>query len=338
MERPKQLIRVIGHDTMIQETVERLSPLVPSEKIFVITNESQVDMTRDQLPNIPTVNIVAEPVPRDTAACIGLAATMLIKRDPDAIMIAMPADHIIRPKDEFLRMLQVAEKFVSQRAALLTFGIKPPNPSTLFGYIHRGKQLDGVDGAKAYEVSEFKEKPNRKMARRFLESGEYYWNSGIFVWKAKDILEAIEKYMPDLLKALQRIAAAVGSPRQEEVLRKEYQPLRKISIDYGVMERARNTVVLEATYRWDDVGSWESLGRLYEADGSGNVVLGKHFSMDTANCIIAGQDDHLIATIGLSGLIIVQTPDATLICERSRAGDVKQLVELLREGGLDQYL
>ncbi len=335
---PKQLLRIVGRDTMIQETVARFSPEVRPDEVYVITAESQAAMTRSQLPLLPPGNIIAEPYPRDTAACIGLAATMLTNRDPDAVMIVTPADHSIRPKEEFIRMLKTAERFVRRKPVLLTFGIKPPNPSTLFGYIHRGEPIDDVEGCNAYAVAEFKEKPARRTARRFVESKEYYWNSGIFVWKAQDILTAIEKHMPELHTALKRISAALGTPREEQVIREEYEPLQKISIDYGVMERATNTVVLEATYRWDDVGSWESLGRLYEADNSGNVILAKHRAIDTANCIIAGEDDHLIATIGVSGLIIVQTPDATLICDRSRSGDVKLLVERLRQEKQDRYL
>jgi len=346
-DRPKQLIRIAGPDTMIRQTAARLAPDVPPERTFVVTNQAQVAMTAAQLPGVPADHIIGEPCGRDTTACIGLGAEIVVRAaanatppDTSPTLVVLPADQVIQPAEEFRRTLGVAERVARETHALITFGIPPKSPSALFGYIHRGERLavTGVEQDAVYRVSEFKEKPDAGTAARYVDSGDYYWNSGIFVWRACDILDALAQFMPELRAGLARISQAWDTPRGADVLAREYAAFEKISIDYAVMEKAPNRVVIEARYEWDDVGSWEAAARLQAPDASGNAVLVRHEGMDTTDCVIAGEKGHLVATIGVSGLIIVQTPDVTLVCDRSRAADVKKMVERLREKGMTRLL
>lgn len=335
---PKQLIHIAGEGTMIQQTVERLEPMIDRSRIYVITTGGQEHAMREQLPQLPPGNILAEPVGRDSAPCIGMAAIIARKTDPDGVILMCPADHIIRPAKRFAEIVQAAEVVVANMDLLGTFGIRPAQPSTAYGYIQRGDEVESPAHIRTYRVKRFVEKPELQTARKFLESGDYYWNSGVFIWSAKAILAAIEKHMPDLRAALARIEPALGTPEQNEVIRREYEPLQKISIDYGVMEKADNVIVLEADYEWDDVGSWLAVERLRKADASGNIIGGRHEGINTRNSILMSEGDHIIATIGVSDLIIVHTPDATLVCAKENAADVKQIVENLRQKGLTQYL
>ena len=337
---PKQLIEIVGQGTMVQQTVGRLRPYVPAEDFLIVTNTDQAQAMREQLPEFASEQIVGEPCGRDTSACIGLAAFMLRKRDPDAVMAVCAADHIISPTDEFFRCIKEAARLATERKVLVTFGVKPDHPSELYGYIQRGDPIAVVEGGSinAFNLKEFKEKPDRAQAKEFLASGEYYWNSGNFVWHVNDIIEAIEAHLPELHAGLERIALALGTPNQAEVLSREYPALPRMSIDYGVMEKASNAVVVEATFDWDDVGSWDAVARHHSADAQGNVVLAKHVSSETENCILVANDGHLLATIGLRDVIVVQTDDATLICDRKKAAQVKSIVALLEEKGLTTHL
>jgi len=293
---------------------------------------------RDQVPQLPKGNIVAEPMGRDSGACIGLAALIARKNDPDAVIVMCPADHILRPAERFLDVVNAAADLAADSGQLATFGIKPTYPATGYGYIHRGEGIDADGGVPAFKVERFVEKPDVAKAQEFLDSGEYYWNSGVFVWSAKTILSAIEQFMPELHEGLGRIEPALGTPEQADAIRREYEPLLKVSIDYGVMEKAEDVIVLEADYEWDDVGSWLAIERLHPADESGNVVVGKHEGINTNNCIIMSEGNHIVGTIGVSDLIIVQTPDATLVCAKQDAAEVKQMVETFKKKGLKQYL
>ncbi len=335
---PKQLIRVTSDRTMIQEGVDRLAGLFPPERILVITNEAQAAETRRQLPELPAEQTVGEPEGRDTAACIGLAAMLLRARDADAIMAVTPADQCIEPASRYHEALRAAADVATKRRVLVTFGIPATEPSTLFGYVERGEPLDHPCPFPAFDVARFREKPDRDTARAYLDSGSFYWNSGIFVWRVADIIDAIKHFMPELHEGLERIASAIGTDSFDAVLAEQYPQLPKNSIDYGVMERAANVAVLEVDYSWDDIGSWEALTRVHGADANDNTVEAKHVGIDTESCIIAGDGDHLIGTIGVSGLIIVHTEDATLVCDRSRAADVKALVQEIRKRGHDACL
>ena len=338
--RPKQLIEIVGQGTMIQQTVARLCSELPAESILIVTNQAQAAPMREQLPQLAPEQIVAEPCGRDTSACIGLAAFMLRKADPDAVMAVCSADHIISPAEELIRCTKEAARLAAEHRALVTFGIKPSHPSELYGYIRRGEPLGDAtrDSLKAFKLLQFKEKPDRKTAEEFLASGEYYWNSGNFVWRVDDIIQAIRAFLPELYAGLDRIEPALGAPEQADALAREYPARPKVSIDYGVMEKAPNAVVVEATFEWDEGGSWDSVTRHHPSDDCGNIVLAEHVGMDTAGCILASEEGHLLTTIGVRDLIVVHTADATLVCDRRRAADVKALVERLKERGLEAHL
>ena len=339
LRRPKQLIQIVGNGTMVQQTVARLAGL-PKHNILVVTNASQADAMRTQLPDLAPEQIVAEPCGRDTAACIGLAAFMVKKRDPDAVMAICAADHAISPAAEFVRCIEEAARLASECHVLVTFGVKPTQPSTRFGYVRRGAALSGAgaSGPVAYSLLEFKEKPEAPQAQAFYDTGEYYWNSGNFVWRADDIIAAIATHMPELHAGLERIDPALGTPEQAAAIEREYPGLPRNSIDYGVMEKADNAVIVEATFEWDDVGAWDAVHRHHPTDANDNVVVGEHVGKDTQGCILVAEDGHLLATLGVRDLIVVQTDNATLVCDRKRAPDVKALVELLKEQGRDAYL
>lgn len=337
LRRPKQLIEIVGKGTMIQQTVDRLRPAMSLDSFLIITNAVQAEDMRRQLADLAPEQIVAEPIGRDTAPAIGLAAIMIARTDPDGVMAVLSADHVIRPRENFIRCVKEAANIASEHRALVTFGIRPTGPSTLYGYIRRGEPVsDGSPGA--YQLAEFKEKPDRDTAEAFLRSGEFYWNSGNFVWRVHDILEAICALMPDLYAGLERIRPALGTPDESAALAREYPTLPKISIDYGVMEKAANAVVVEAGFEWDDVGAWDAVARHHPADDEGNTILGEHVGIDTRRCILTSEEGHLLATIGVEDLIVVQTPDATLVCDRRRAADVKKLVQCLKARGFDGYI
>ncbi len=337
--RPKQLIRIFGEGSMIQQTVSRLESFFPPESFLVMTNAAQAEEVRRQLPRLSAAQTVAEPAGRDSAACIGLAALILLDQDPEAAMLVLASDQLISPMEEFARCVAEAQRIALQQRALVTFGVQPTLPSEQYGYVRRGERLPGPPGAPpAFRLAQFKEKPSRAQAEEFIRTGEYYWNSGNFVWRAEDILEAVRRRLPELNAGLEKIRPAIGTARREEVLAREYPALTRISIDYGVMEKATNAVIVEMALAWDDLGAWNALSRHQDADEHGNVVMALHAGMDTRDCILAAEPDHLIATLGVKDLIVVQTPDATLVCDRSRAAEVKALVELLRARGLDAYV
>jgi mannose-1-phosphate guanylyltransferase len=254
-------------------------------------------------------------------------------------MLVMPADHVIEPAQEFRRAAHVAEQMAEEHpGALITFGIPPTFPATGYGYIHRGQEVTHRQSIAVHRVQAFREKPDAELAERLLASGEYFWNSGIFVWKAATILDALRQNQPKLLAAVSRIAQAWDSPQRAEVFRREYQALERISIDYAVMEHAKDVLVVQAPFRWDDVGSWLALERMHPQDADGNTVLASHAGLHTRDCVIVANPGHLIATVGVDNLLIVQDGDATLVADRRDEAGVKQLVELLRNKGLEMYL
>lgn len=345
--RPKQLLTLLGERSMIQLTLDRLAGLVPPDRTLVITNAALADLSAGQLPELPAAAIVGEPCKRDTAPCIGLAAFLVSRQDPDATMAVLPADHVIRPDEVFRAALRLAVEIVdgalatpsSPAGCIVTFGIRPTYPAETFGYIERGEHLaGGVLSPPVYRVQQFREKPKIDVAREYLASGDYYWNSGIFVWKARTILDALAQYQGEMYEHLKRIDDAWETPQRQAVLEREYAAIRGISIDYAVMEHAREILVVEAPFDWDDVGNWQSLARLRGADAEGNTISAKHLGLNTSGCIIRGSDDHLIVTLGLKDCIVVQTPDATLVANKHDEEALRQVVKLLEERGWKEYL
>ncbi|HUW56158.1 MAG TPA: mannose-1-phosphate guanylyltransferase [Planctomycetota bacterium] len=330
---PKHMLTIVSEKPLIAECVDRFEGSIPPERTLVVTTAEQVGAIRGLLPQIPEENIIVEPVGRDTAACIGFAACVVHHRDPDAVMAVLPSDHVISPASRLVESLAAAEQTALERDGLVTFGIRPSWPHTGMGYIHRGEQLDTVNRFRVFRLRRFREKPNLDLAQQFIDTGEYYWNSGIFVWKVATILGEIEKYMPEHHELLSGIAAALGTPDEQKVVEETYPRFQRISIDFGVMEMSRTVYVIEADYDWDDVGSWTAIPKHHPMDLHGNTVLADFESVGTSDCIIVGQRGHLVTAVGVQKLVIVHTADATLVCSRDAAGDVKKLVEHLQKIG-----
>ncbi|MFW6162995.1 MAG: mannose-1-phosphate guanylyltransferase [Planctomycetota bacterium] len=338
--RPKQVLPIGGRRPLIAETLLRLEGLVPRQRTSIITAAEQVAPLLNALGVEPSPHVIAEPFGRDTAACIGLAAVHVRRADPDGVMLVMPADQVIEPLERFQEVMRAGAEVAADGESLVTFGITPTYAATGYGYIHRGALVTEVGGIPVYDVAQFREKPAEETAEEYLDSGEYYWNSGIFCWRADTVLGCIERFAPDLHEALERIAGAIATPSEETVLRSAYEPLERISIDYAVMEHAETIRVVEADFAWSDVGSWASVARLRaeQADEAGNVVVGGAELLDCADVLVIGGGDHLVGAVGLEHLIVVHTPDATLVCSKDHAEKVKALVEQLADKGRTDYL
>jgi mannose-1-phosphate guanylyltransferase len=339
-DSPKQILELVGDESMIRQTVSRLGDLVPAERRLIVTNRRLVDAIAEQLPELPAAAIVGEPCKRDTAPCIGLAALLVSRDDPEATMAVMPADHVIRPAEKFQAAIRAAAALVAESPGrIVTFGIKPTYPAEIFGYIHRGRPIERKDAsAPAFVVNSFKEKPYAETARKYLESGEYYWNSGIFVWRASTIIEALRKQQPEMLAHLEKIVAAWDTPQHEAVFDREFTAIKGISIDYAVMEHATDVAVIEAPYEWDDLGGWQSLARLAGTDGSKNTIVGRHLGLDTQGTIVRTDDQHLVVTLGLTDMIVVHTPNATLVASKHDEEKIRQIVKDLEARGWTEYL
>ena len=291
------------------------------------------------MPALPKSSVIGEPAKRDTAPCIGLAAAWVAAKDPDATMVVMPADHVISPDNVFQDALRHAATLVEKDPTrIVTFGIKPSYPAEVFGYIERaGESIAGADFP-SFEVARFREKPDAKTAADFLSKGTFYWNAGIFVWKAKTILDALAKHQPAMFAHIQKIAATIDTPDFQPTLETEFTAIEGTSIDYAVMENYDNVLVVEAPFSWDDLGNWTAVPRLKGVDKEGNTVTGKSISIDTKDTLVHGDDEHLIVTVGLEDLIIVRTPDATLIASRKDEAKIKSVVAELTERDWKEYL
>jgi mannose-1-phosphate guanylyltransferase len=336
---PKQVLEIIGSGSMISNTFARIQPLVPAEKAMVVTNKLQKDIIHQQVPALPMQNILTEPLGRNTAPCIGLAAKWIHRQDPEAIMVILPADHIIRNTDEFLRVLQRGVHVAHENDALVTIGIKPTHPETGYGYIQFEDSSEqnpyAVDGI--YRVKTFAEKPNLETAEKFLQSGDFLWNSGMFIWKTRVILQEIERYLPELGEQLAKLDPVIGTESYQAALERVYGVIRSISIDYGVMEKASNVFVAKGDFGWSDVGSWDEVVRLTPTDNEGNALRGTVIAKDShRNYIDAG--NKVVATIGVDDLIVITTDDAVLICKKGSSQDVKEVVDYLRRKQINGLL
>jgi mannose-1-phosphate guanylyltransferase len=338
-DRPKQLLSLTGEQTMIQQTVARIEPMVPRDRILIVTGADQAEATAAQLPELPAANVIAEPAPRDTAPCVALAAGIILRRDPQATMIVMPADHVIEPAEAFRTTVAAAVSVVDRDpAALVTFGITPTRPETGYGYIERGRLLETHGAIPVYEVTRFREKPDRPTAEAFLAAGNFVWNAGIFVWRAQTILEELKAHRPALAAALEPIFAALGTPQETDTLFKLFPALERIPIDKAVMERASRVRMLEVPYRWNDVGDWRALATLLKRDSSGNAIQGAVVASETTGSIIVSDDGGLVATLGVDNLVIVHSGKVTLVARRDQLDKLKALVEGLVEAGYGSYL
>lgn len=322
---PKQLLNLDGKEVMLNETIDRLSGIVEKEDVFIVTNEEQVELTRLITSDRVLENhILAEPSARNTAACIGYGAVEILKKYGDGIMCILASDHYIKEEETFKNVLKKAIETVEETDGLVTIGIKPTFPSTGYGYIKN----EAIEGKEYKTVLEFVEKPDIDKANSYIEAGNYVWNSGMFVWKASTILKYFERLLPDIYDKLMIIKESMGTASESEVIKAIYDTIPKISIDYGIMERADRVYMLEGDFGWNDIGSFDALPALYPSDTKGNVVRAESVLIDSSNNIIVG-DRKLIAGVGIENLIIVDTEDALLICKKERAQDVKEVVTAL---------
>jgi mannose-1-phosphate guanylyltransferase len=339
-ETPKQLLPLLGRETLFQSTVARLEELFPPERILVVTVAEQAREMQNQVPSIPVENYLIEPSPRGTASVVGLAAAVLQKRDPQAIMAIQTADHHIRNRDLFHYLIRTAFD-VAQQSYLVTLGITPTYPSTGYGYIHQGAPLDGEYKYPVYTVKRFKEKPDEETAQQLLRSGDHSWNSGMFVWRVEAILAEIERQMPELFSVVCKIADAWGTTEQDQVVRAHWNELKSQTIDYGIMEKADRVAVLPAGgLGWSDVGSWDSLFDVLMPDMNGNVSTNaQHLALDTHNTLVySSNDDHLVVTIGLDDIVIVDAGDVLMVCKVDQSQKVKDVVEHLKRHHQEKYL
>ncbi|MBR2132698.1 MAG: mannose-1-phosphate guanylyltransferase [Oscillospiraceae bacterium] len=332
---PKQFLSLTDDGkTMLQLTVERISPLVALKDIFIATNHDYKTLVQKQLPNLPEENILCEPVGRNTAPCIGLGAIHMAKRYGDAVMMVFPSDHSIKYTSIFTSTLSDACTAAEQGDNLITLGITPDCPETGYGYI---KFSPEQTLGRAFAVERFVEKPDLETAKNYLASEQYLWNSGMFIWKVSTILKNLQEHLPDLSHGLHQIGASIGTSEEQLVLEHEFQKLPSISIDYGVLEKANNLYVLSGAFGWDDVGSWLAVQRLQQSDEMGNLVSGNVVTVNTKNCILQGEKK-LIAAVGLENLVVIDTEDAILICQKDHTGDIKQVLEHLRSCNRTEYL
>ena len=362
---PKQFLKFGSDRTLLQETAERCRPLISAERTWIVTGRDHAEEAERQLNDVATSRVVVEPCGRNTAPCIGLAALMIHATDPEGVMLVMPSDHVIRPAAEFQAAVQRAVGLIEQSPnRLVLFGVPPTYPATGFGYIHRGESLATDDGSEqfcrtgtparrmsddgqecpsydsssAFQVAEFREKPDATTAANYLASGEYFWNCGIFVWRAATILQAIEQHAPDVAARLNALRPAIGTTQWAGALNAEFPRMPVISIDYAVIEKADDVCVLPATFEWDDVGSWQALTRLLPQDEAENTVDGRFCGVNTNGCVVATSSEHLIATYGVRDLIIVHTPTATLVADKHDESAMRQLIAELERRGLSEYL
>ena len=333
--RPKQILRLFEGKSLLRQSYERVSAVLPSDEIFVITNDTHLPFVAEELPELPAENLIGEPVGRDTAAAVALSAAVLHERDPDAVIGVFTADHIITPIDRFAAAVEKAYATAEDNPeSLVTFGIKPNRPDTQYGYIRKGDCVaDGV-----YEVKKFTEKPRLGSAMKYVASGEYFWNSGMFAWKAPAILAQLEKHLRPTHDAAREIAAAWDTDQRAATLKRLYPSLMRISIDFAVMERAERVLAVEMDCTWVDVGSWPALESVVEADTDGNVSACENVvHLGSRGNIVVAETDHLIATIGVDDLVIVHAPDATLICKKRDAQGIKELVDNINQRYGDRY-
>jgi mannose-1-phosphate guanylyltransferase len=331
---PKQLLKIFGTNSMIQDTVYRLKGIVENENILIITNKIQKPEIVKQLPEIPVENIIEEPFGRNTAACIGLASIIVKAKKEDAVTIVLPADHIIKNVEEFHKTLTDAAEFAYESKGLVTIGITPTRPETGYGYI----QIDESEvKANIHKVLTFAEKPNYATAIRFLESGDFFWNSGMFIWRVDAILEEIKMLMPDLYYGLEEINSDLNSDNFEKTVAVVYGKMKSTSIDYGIMEKSQKVYLTKGNFAWSDVGSWEEVYQLSPKDNDGNAKVGNIYSEMTVDSYIYSPKK-FVSVIGVENVIIINTDDALLVCRRDQSQEVKKVIDHLKINKLTEYL
>ena len=332
IKRPKYLLPIAGEQSLLAQTINRLEGLVSNNNLFVITHREQREAVLETCPQLEPDQVVGEPLGRDTAAAVSLATVLVRRQDPEGVFAVLPADHVIHDAEGFRAALETAFTSAEAEEALVTIGIEPRYPATGYGYIHKGKELVIKGVPPVFRVSRFVEKPDLKQARQYVESGEYFWNAGMFIWQASVIAAALEKHAPAVWAVFEAVGAGLGNGAAlDELLETHYPKLEKISIDFAVMEKAERVLTVKGNFDWDDVGEWPAVARHHEADEQGNVVRGQALIQEGRGNVVWNESGHLTALIGVDDLVVVQSPDATLVCHKSKAQEVKKLVRQIEE-------
>ncbi len=323
---PKQLLNLSGKDVMINETIARIRAVADKENLYVVTNDAQADKLKSVVgSNLSFDNVISEPCARNTAACIGFAAVKILKEKGDGVMVVTPSDAYVKDEPKYAEILQTAIDAAKNEDCIVTVGIEPTFPATGYGYIKYEKSEKLVK-----KVESFVEKPDLETAEKYVKSGNYVWNGGIFVWKASVVMANVKRFLPDLYDGLMRIYDAIGTEKELDMINSVYPELPSVSIDYGVMEKASDVKVVTGEFGWNDVGSWDMLGALHASDDDGNVTIGDCIALDTVNSTIVSSG-RLVAVLGMEGVTVVETPDAILVCPKEKAQDVKKIVDVLKE-------
>lgn len=337
VKKPKQFLNILGDDSLIQETIGRFSTFTEAENIYVVSNKGQAKVLEEQTPMLPKENLIYEPVGKNTLPCIGLAAMFAEKENPDGIMVVTPSDHLIQNNELFRDTVLAGVKIAEEKDGIVTIGITPNFPATGFGYVKTAEDITGSDAIKQFKVERFVEKPNEATASKYLQQGGFYWNSGLFIFKVSVFLDAVKEFAPQLYADLRKIQADIGKPSFEKTLDTIYRAVESISVDYGIMEHAKNIYLVEGNFDWNDLGSWESVYQVNEKDGNGNASSGKAMFQDSKNSFIHS-DKGLIALVGLDDVIVVQDGNTTLVCKRDKAEDVKKIVDELKSSNKNEFL
>lgn len=330
---PKQLLNIFGENSMIQDTVYRLHGFIKPENIIIITNKVQKALIEEQLPELLPDNIIAEPVGRNTAPCVGLSSLIVGEKCSDAVIITLPADHLISDEKSFLNSLEVAAQYAYSNKVLVTFGIQPTRPDTGYGYINIGKNIE----KSVYKVNRFVEKPDLPTAIKYLDSGDYLWNSGMFIWRADTIFEEIKQHLPNLHDGLNKLLPGIGKPEFDSVLKANFPNFESISVDYGIMEKSDKVFTVKGDFGWNDVGSWESVYELTKKDSDNNAVVGDVFLSESSSNYVYSPAK-FTAVIGIENAVVINTPDSLLVCSRDKVQDVRTVVDFLNNQNRDELV
>lgn len=335
--KPKQYLNIFGEDSLLQSTIKRFSTFTDTSNIYIVSSKTQADVLEKQTPMLPNKNLIYEPVGKNTLPCIGLAAMFAEKENPDGIMVVSPSDHLIENDDLFKETVLAAAKIADKKNGIVTIGITPTYPATGYGYVQTEEDITGEEKIKQFKVKRFVEKPDEKTASRYLEEGGFYWNSGLFVFKISVFLNAVEEFAPELYADLRKIQSDIGNSSFDQTLDTIYRAVQGISVDYGIMEHAKNIYLVEGNFVWNDLGSWESVYLTDKKDENGNAGSGESIFLDTKNSYVYSEKG-LVAVVGMDDVVVVQDGNTTLICKRENAEDVKKIVDKLKSDKKDHYL
>ncbi len=335
--KPKQYLNIFGEDSLLQSTIKRFSNFTKTDNIYIVSGKSQAGVLEEQTPLLPKENLIYEPVGKNTLPCIGLAAMFAERENPDGIMVVSPSDHLIENDELFRDTVLAAAKIADEKNGIVTIGITPTYPATGYGYVKTDEDITGSEKINQFKVERFVEKPNEETATGYLKQGGFYWNSGLFIFKISVFLKAVRDFAPELYTDLRKIQNDIGNPSFENTLDTIYRAIKGISVDYGIMEHAKNIYLVEGNFVWNDLGGWESVYLTSEKDENGNAGKGEAIILDSKNSYVY-TDKGMIALIGLDDVIVVQDGNTTLVCKRGNAEDVKKIVEQLKAEKKDQYL